>query len=72
LFEDFSRAFYRRAYEILGFLSPDHLLFLKEFFEKLRPILQPIEIDMEVEDFFGHRSGDGAHAPFILSLGSLC
>jgi hypothetical protein len=43
---------------------------LKEFFEKLRLVLQPIEIDMEVENFIGHRSGDGAHAPFIFSFRS--
>jgi len=50
--------------------SPDHLLFLKEFFEKLRLVLQPIEIDMEVEDLIGHRSSDRAYAPFVFSFRS--
>jgi hypothetical protein len=43
---------------------------LKEFFEKLRLVLQPIEIDMKVEDFFGHRSSDRAYAPFVFSFRS--
>ena len=43
---------------------------IKELFEKLRLVLQPIEIDMEVEDFIGHRSSDRAYAPFIFSFRS--
>jgi len=43
---------------------------IKEFFEKLRLVLQPIEIDMKVEDFIGHCSSDGAYAPFVFSFRS--